>query len=603
MKSSHSREWLVALPDHPAAAAAVAALDPITQRVNHPSGRPWLVGEWESTDLRTESAGRTSIAILGPASVTPQRLSRIAERTTDAVALDELSFAGCFHLIASVDGVVRIQGSLSGLRRVVHAEIGGVTVAATRADVLAALSNAELDRRRLVLRFLLSEIPLHTMNAPLWQDVHAVDEDSCLLLTPDGRARSRRRWQPPPDDQPLHKAAEALRTALVDSVRTRVTSGPTVTADLSGGLDSTTLCFLAARDGRPLTALTKLAADVGDDDPQWADLAAEHLPGLRRITIPFTDIPAHYSDVLEPLPPTEEPFPGVEDRPMYRAMAARLAAAGSQMHLTGDGGDETLMGGATGVFELLRRSPLAGLRYLRAYRALEHWRWRDIAMYARERREAYPEWLARRARSIIASPLDDEGASNLVQLPPWATPEAVGLARELLLEEAERTQQRGHNWTAHHTVLGVQLCASLVRAASPLYAAEGIRLNSPYLDDAVLHACMTARAHERRTPWAYKPLLVAAMRGIVPDRCLARSTKAEGSNVEHAGLRTNAEKLVALCEDSRLGRLGLIDPRVLREICSGFQMRMFTPYAISTTASTERWLRDQEQLVTTEAKP
>ncbi|MDA3650095.1 asparagine synthase-related protein [Saccharopolyspora indica] len=603
MNVSHSREWLVALPDHPAAAAVVAALGTAPQRLNHPSGRPWIVGEWESADFRTASADETSIAVLGPVSVTPQRLAQIAARITDATALDALELPGCYHLIAAVDGVVRVQGSLSGLRRVVHAEIGGITVAATRADVLAALSNAELDRRRLVLRFLLSEIPLHTMNAPLWRDVHAVDEDSCLLLAADGRARSRRRWEPPPDDRPLHEAAEALRTALGDSVRARMNSGLTVTADLSGGLDSTTLCFLAAQHGRSLTALTKLAADIGDDDPQWADIAAEHLPGLRRITVPFTEIPAHYSDVLEPLPPTEEPFPGVEDRPMYRAMAARLAAAGSQLHLTGDGGDETLMGGATGVFELLRRSPLTGLRYLRAYRALERWRWRDIAMYARERRAAYPEWLARRARSIIASPLDDEGAANLVQLPPWATPEAVELARELLLEEAERTHQRGPDWTTHHTVLGIQLCASLVRAAGPLYAAEGIRLNSPYLDDAVLHACMTARTHERRTPWAYKPLLVAVMRGVVPDRCLARSTKAEGSNVEHVVLRVNAEKLVALCEDSRLGRLGLIDPRVLREICTGFQMRMFTPYAISTTTSTERWLRDQEQLVTTEAKP
>ncbi|MFC3456027.1 asparagine synthase-related protein [Amycolatopsis speibonae] len=604
MNNAHAGEWLIALPDHPDAAAVVAGLGPAPRRVDHPSGRPWLIGRWDPVDLRVGSAGDAgSVAALGFCSATAEKLSKLAERAGDVSTLDDLPLAGSFHLLATLGGTSRIQGSLSGFRRVFHASVGGVTVASTRADVLAELVGADIDRSRLVLRFLLSEVPLHTVNSPLWQGIHAVDEDSCLLLFPDGRFRIRRRWEPPLDDLPLAEAAEALRVALADAVQTRLDTGLTVTADLSGGLDSTTLCFLASRGGRPLTAVTQLAMDVGDDDPLWADLAAEHLPKLRRIKVRRAELPAHYSDVLDRFPPTEEPFPGVEDRPMYRALAARAAAAGSQVHLTGDGGDETLMGGAAGVFELLRARPLTALRRLRAYRALEHWKWRDIAKYALERRSDYPVWLAKRARGIVASPLDDEGASNLVQLPPWATAEAVDLARGLLREEAEKARQHGHNWTAHHTIWGIRLCASLVRATTPLYAAEGIRVTSPYLDDAVIQACMAARAHERRTPWQYKPLLAEAMRGIVPERCLARSTKAEGSNVEHDGLRANAGRLAALCDESRLGRLGLIDPGTVREICTSFRMRLFTPYALSITLSCERWLRDLEQPVTADSTP
>ncbi|SHF62173.1 asparagine synthase-related protein [Streptoalloteichus hindustanus] len=592
--TSHAGEWLVALPDTPNAAAVLAALGPTPRRADHPSGRPWLVGRWDPVDLRVGSAGPTSVAALGICSATPERLAEIAARTRDVAALDDLALPGSFHLLATVDGTTRAQGTVSGLRRVFHGVVGGVSVAATRADVLAALTGARIDRGRVTLRFLLSEIPLHVMNTPLWAGIEAVEEDSCLVVSPDGRARTRRRWEPPVDDQPLPVAAAALREALSDAVRARRDSGLTLTADLSGGLDSTTLCFLASRDGRPLTTITRSAGDVGDDDEWWADLAAEHLPNLRRIVVPRAEIPSHYSDVLEPSPPTEEPFPGVEDRPMYRALAARVGAAGSQVHMTGDGGDETLTGGAAGVFELLRSRPLTGLRYLRAYRAFEHWRWRDVVSNALERRDRYPGWLARRARSIIASPLEDEGATNLVQMPPWATPEAVELARELLLAEAERTRHHGHNWTAHHTIWGIRMGASVARATVPLYAAEGIRVTTPYLDDAVVRACMSARAHERRTPWTYKPLLAEAMRGIVPERCLARATKAEGSNVEYDGLRSNVDRLVALCEDSRLGRLGLVDPAVLREICTSFRIRLFTPYAISMTLSCERWLRDLE---------
>ncbi|MFE0020318.1 asparagine synthase-related protein [Amycolatopsis sp. NPDC059021] len=590
-------EWIVVVPDHPRAATVAERLGPVPRRLDHPSGRPWLLGSWESADLRVGApGGKVSIAVLGFCSASTGRLAEIAARTGDTTGLDSFSPAGSFHLFASVHGATRVQGGLSGLRRVFRVSAGGITFAATRADALAVLIGAEVDERQLALRFLLSEIPLHTMNSSLWQGVHAVEEDSCLIIGQDGQGRVRRRWEPPVDDQPLTQAAGALRTALAGAVQTRLASGLRVTADLSGGLDSTPLCFLASRGGRPLTTITKLGADVGDDDPLWADLAAEHLPHLDRVLLSFSELPSHYSDLLDRLPAADEPFPCVEDRPMYRAIAARAASAGSQVHLTGDGGDETLRGGGAGVFELLRTRPMTALRHLRAYRAFEHWRWRDIGSYAWERRYSYPRWLAKRARTIVASSLEDEGAANLVQLPPWATPRAVELVRDLLSEEAERARRHGHNWTAHHTIWGIRLAGTIARATVPLYAAHGIRVTSPYLDDAVIEACMAARAHERHSPWRYKPLLVEAMRGIVPDRCLARTTKADGANVEHAGMRTNLSRLAALCDESRLGHRELIDPAVLREVCTSLNVRLFTPYAISITLSCERWLRDLEPI-------
>ncbi|MEU7133432.1 asparagine synthase-related protein [Streptomyces sp. NPDC046261] len=592
-------EWLIVLPDHAESTTIAHRIGPAPRRVDHPSGRPWLIGNWDPADFRLGEAGPTKIATLGFCSAGSARLTEIAARTADVSALDDARhrLSGCFHLLASVHGTTRAQGTLSGLRKLVHARVGGVTVAATRADALAALTGAGVDERRLLLRLLLSEVALHTVNSPLWKGIQAVDEDSCVVLDPAGGVRVSRRWSPPLDVLPLREAADRLRVALSDAVQARADSGLTLTSDLSGGLDSTTLCFLLAqaRPG-PLTTLTTLATDVGDDDPHWADLAAGHLPGVRRVMAAFADLPTPYEDILQPGPAGEEPFPGVEDRTMYRALAALMSAEGSQAHLSGDGGDEVLPGGSTGVFDILRTRPLTALSYLRGYRALEHWTWQDVVRMGLEQRRPYPAWLADRARRVVASPLDDqdERASALLQLPPWATPDAVASVRDLLVEESARARQHGHNWTAHHTIWGIRLCASLVRGTVPLYAAEGIRLTSPYLDDAVIDACMAARAHERRTPWAYKPLLREAMRGIVPDLSLSRSTKAEGSNLEHAGIRRNVQHLDELCADSRLAALGLVDGERLRSVCTGFQLRLFTPYALSTTFSCERWLRDLE---------
>ena len=87
----------------------------------------------------------------------------------------------------------------------------------------------------------------------------------------------------------------------------------------------------------------------------------------------------------------------------------------------------------------------------------------------------------------------------------------------------------------------------------------GITLAAPYYDDRVVEAGLAVRPEERVTPWRYKPLIVEAMRGIVPAESLARQTKANGSGDEEPGLRRHRAELLALWEDSRLGRLGLID--------------------------------------------
>ncbi|MFE1173080.1 asparagine synthase-related protein [Streptomyces sp. NPDC058773] len=599
-------EWLVVLPDHVASIVLADKLEPAPQRVHHPSGRPWLIGSWESADFRIGEAGTTKIATLGFSSAGPQRLAQLAARTQRVTDLDSLGtkLPGCFHLLATVDGATHAYGTLSGLRKLVYARAGDVTVAATRADVLAALTGADVDEERLLMRLLVAEAVLHTVNTPVWRGVQLVDEDSSITLHRTGRSTVTRRWTPPLDRLPRKPAAERLRQALGDAVQARVDSGLNVTCDLSGGLDSTSLSFLLAQTyDRPLTTLTQGAAAPGDDDPMWADLAAEKLPGIKRLMLTFADLPTHYEDVLDGvrLPGAgEEPFPGIEDRPIYRRIAALLGAEGSQAHLTGEGGDEVVQGGSAGVFDMFRTRPRVALAYLRGYRALYHWTWSDVARMAFDQRHPYPAWLAARAQRVTTHHLDDE-SSPLIQMPPWATADAVAAMRDLLADEARRARQHGHNWTAHHTIWGIRLCAGLARRTIPLYAAEGVRLTSPYMDDAVIEACMSAQAHERRTPWEYKPLLADAMRGIVPDQSLARTTKAEGSPLEHAGIRTNVAKLAALCEDSRLAAMGLIDADKLRAVCTTLQMRPFTPYAMSMTFSCERWLRDLETTTPVEA--
>lgn len=134
-----------------------------------------------------------------------------------------------------------------------------------------------------------------------------------------------------------------------------------------------------------------------------------------------------------------------------------------------------------------------------------------------------------------------------------------------------------------------------MRLVGQYSAAVGLPLSSPFFDDAVMDACLAVRAHERTSPHDYKPLLVRAMRGIVPEASLSRRTKAEGSALVHASLREQRARLLALCEDPLLARLGLINPEPLRAACATSMWESgYMPVAFSNTFSCERWLRDLE---------
>ena len=86
------------------------------------------------------------------------------------------------------------------------------------------------------------------------------------------------------------------------------------------------------------------------------------------------------------------------------------------------------------------------------------------------------------------------------------------------------------------------------------------------------------------------------MRGIVPDQSLGQETKANGSGDEEPGLRRHRAELLALFEDSRLARLGLVDAGALRELLTGPLPPSLQFGALDQTVACEAWLRSLERV-------
>jgi asparagine synthase (glutamine-hydrolysing) len=134
----------------------------------------------------------------------------------------------------------------------------------------------------------------------------------------------------------------------------------------------------------------------------------------------------------------------------------------------------------------------------------------------------------------------------------------------------------------------------MVRAIIRMAIGAGLPIAAPYFDDQVIDACLAVRPEHRVTAREYKPLLRRAMTNVIPDNVLARQSKDDGSIDVDYGLRRHSDELVALWEDSRLERLGLVDAARLRTLCAEPSSLELEDGALFSTIGCELWLRDLE---------
>jgi asparagine synthase (glutamine-hydrolysing) len=282
--------------------------------------------------------------------------------------------AGCCHLVASIAGVVRVQGTVTGVRRVFHTRIEGVPVAGDRADVLARVAGSGVDEQVLAVRVACGpQVPPPVGERSFWRGVRALAPDHYLRIDRSGAVGEVRWWQPPEPEVPLTVGAGAVRHALETAVAARRPVPGRLSADLSGGMDSTSLCFLAARAGTPdLVTLRWAEADGANDDAVFAAHVASGLPQAEHVVLPQAEMPGIFADAGD-TGDTEAPYRFTRTLARTRHSARVLAAHGAREHLAGHGGDELFHGPPAYLPSLLRRRPFTAITHLRGYRALHRW--------------------------------------------------------------------------------------------------------------------------------------------------------------------------------------------------------------------------------------
>lgn len=333
-----------------------------------------LVGHWPAEWVRSFSHGARHAVVLGECFESDEHvdllLSDSPDLTTAAVRLGALD--GSYSATLTEGPELVWVGDLAGLHRLWYRQSAETVRFASSPS---ALTGAEKPQPCVEGLTVLLHCPdlADLLGGSATHGASPVGPHQ-LLHVREGRASLRKRPLPSPGSA-LVEGATQLRSALSRTVARYARRSGTISADLSGGLDSSTLAVLAARYApAPVRAVTYTDGFASNgEDLAYAQNIAEKTPNLRQEvihgdarTLPFA--------AMEHAPATDAPS---LDPLIWARTRARLEPARhSNAHLVGDGGDIVLGAPLTYLADLAANRDVR--RFLSEGRALARLRHRPV---------------------------------------------------------------------------------------------------------------------------------------------------------------------------------------------------------------------------------
>ena len=406
-----------------------------------------------------------------------------------------------------------------------------------------------------------------------------------------GRVATRVYWDPGQSEpEPAfaaapHRAAETCRELLAEAVRLRLTQDGRTWAQLSGGLDSSSVVGLSqwlAERGQVAQGLTGTVTYVDQpgteaDERDFSDLVVRQwqLPNHTIVNPPlWVDGDAHP-------PHTDQPRNAFATHPRERRLAALVQSAGGQVLLSGFGGDELFTGTMLFFADWVAGGRIGpAVREMARRATIGHVSFWDLSY-----RNAVLPLLP---RSVHRWLLSDERAGI-----PWLRPTAVrryGLRERLTATAAYSGPVGGkyrHALIMVVTEIGKQFDAGLL--------GDLLEVRYPFLYRPLVEFALRLPPDLCARPQARKWILREAMRGILPEPVRTRVGKGDPRPVFAWSLATQRPLHEPLTRDPILAQLGIIDATRLRAALDGAPRHPHRDgqlhNQLHSTLSLEAWLQ------------
>lgn len=507
-------------------------------------------------EMLTDGATRVVLAGDFPFPSPPEEKGRLLDAAARSRWADLTRLPGSYWVLAQHGTTAFVCGDVSGFRSIFYTVCGQHTVWSTSARQLAVRHGAGPDLAMVAAH--LAAGPEHWPASSVYHGIRAVPGGSGLLL--DGARHEVVDVSGIEPSATLPEGAEAFGRTLSEAVRWRMSAaGHVAGADVSGGLDSSSLAILAAAGGE-VRAVTYSDPHTSGEDLGFARRVAQHI-----------GVPLHVGEGNDDhLPFGWSPSQPATDQPAAASLTTAQhylylrPAAGLPVHFTGNGGDVVLDSSSAAWVGMVQNGD----------RRAAH---REVTGWARARNRAPRDlWRAvtHTAGTGYAAALTDAAAALEKGRPggnrpgvwswchvgacgSWLTGEGRARVADLLRRAAQDSLPVRADLAEQQIAL--RLNGADARNTAPLAASWGIRPVHPYLDNQVVRAAFAIRPAERHGITAFKPLLAASLPDL-PPWLTGRRSKGSFTRQLTAGMRRHEPELARLIRTSALVTSGLLDP-------------------------------------------
>lgn len=416
----------------------------------------------------------------------------------------------------------------------------------------------------------------------IWADSCAVTQGSVLSVR-DGQISRERFWTPfsySPEEGPEREQVEHFQQLFREAVRSRTESNSHAWAELSGGLDSSSVVVMAetlATSGEVpegLAGTVSIVDELGDgNERRYSDLVVNRF-GLRNEVIAN---PWPWQDDGMPPPRTDEPRTHYAYFCRDRLECEIVRRAGSRVLLSGLGADHYLYGNRWFIADSLAHGA--------PVRALS-----QLATWAVAERQSFWTALARDvALPFLPRVLQRRYSPNSDRVPPWI--EATFARRVRMasrLRSARTIDTRPGNRFATQIRSDLQ---ELTRWLPRGSFEDGMELRYPFLYRPLVEAGLRLPVSMLVRPLAPKWVLRQAMRRLLPEEIRNRQGKGGIDSRIVWALSRERDRIDELLHASVLAQAGVIRLGLLRDAIDRARLGD-TVYVVKLLAvlSLEAWL-------------
>jgi len=473
---------------------------------------------------------------------------------------------------------------------------------------LADAIRAETDRIALSLYLFGLDDPVIAQGGTALAGVRRVEADRPLRIDCAGHVQWLDADIRTEENQSLDECAEILRPLLLRAVdqRVRQRRDTVISADFSGGIDSTSLAFLAATERQlPITLVTyhNPADPVPSDSERAVAFAKRRTCFAHRIalasplTVPFQQ--------LNRAPLLDLPNTGITVWARSELRLATAAQSGSTLHLTGDGGDLVATAPPAYLADLARHGSYAKLwRHCADWAHLRNRPLVSLLLKARNTGSVTPHHALFQLATNLADKHEHSSARWEDSIGYWEAPGETASwlthrARFALAEYLHALAQRAcfpAYWDIADYATRRELanCGALQRQLRTIARPLGLEVHSPFLDGDIVRTCLNLSARRRAGVHSAKPLLRKTLTGLVPDAVLTRNSKGDYTRDQYTGLRRAVGMLRSLLDKSLLAELDIIDPKPMLAALDRAALGFDIPWpAFNRVVAAELWLRQR----------